>query len=250
MYHYLPDRSVGWSRALQGGAITALLFVLGRWAIGWYLRQSDPGSAYGSMGALMLAMVWIYYAALIVFIGALTTAVIDEREGAAREPERGAGAARLATRRSSGPAEARTRASAARVSEAHRGFEASRVRCAGPGYDSALPVPDRPPARPLLSSLGNGLARYRVRAPAASMAITATHPLDLPAPAPVLDPAHRRLARATSAWDTWRRSPTASRRATGSCRSPPPAPASSARSACATCCAPAGDCRPSSCWRR
>nr|WP_281782095.1 YihY/virulence factor BrkB family protein [Lysobacter auxotrophicus] len=79
MYHYLPDRSVGWKRALGGGAITAVLFVFGRWLIGWYLHRSNPGSAYGSMGALVLALVWMYYAALIVFIGALITAVIDER---------------------------------------------------------------------------------------------------------------------------------------------------------------------------
>jgi len=87
MYHYLPDRSVGWKRALGGGAITALLFVLGRWLIGWYLREANPGSAYGSMGALVLALVWMYYAALIVFIGALITAVIDER----RKVRRGGG---------------------------------------------------------------------------------------------------------------------------------------------------------------
>ena len=79
MYHSLPDRSVGWRRALQGGAITALLFVLGRAAIAWYLQTSDPGSAYGSMGTIVLALVWIYYAALIVFLGALVTAVVDER---------------------------------------------------------------------------------------------------------------------------------------------------------------------------
>jgi membrane protein len=79
MYHYLPDRSVGWRRACEGGAITATLFVLGRAVIGWYLEQSDPGSAWGSLGTLVLALVWIYYAALIVFGGALITAVIDER---------------------------------------------------------------------------------------------------------------------------------------------------------------------------
>ena len=84
MYHYLPDRSVGWRRALAGGAATALLFLLGRAAIGWYLQQSDPGSAYGSMGTLVLAVVWIYYAALVVFIGALLTAVVDERLKARR----------------------------------------------------------------------------------------------------------------------------------------------------------------------
>ncbi len=79
MYHYLPDRSVGWRRALGGGAATALLFMLGRAAIGWYLARADPGSAYGSMGTIVLALVWIYYAAMIVFVGALLTAVVDER---------------------------------------------------------------------------------------------------------------------------------------------------------------------------
>ena len=79
MYQYLPDRNVGWKRALQGGAITALLFVLGRAAIAWYLATATPGVAYGSMGTLVLALVWIYYAAVIVFLGALITAVLDER---------------------------------------------------------------------------------------------------------------------------------------------------------------------------
>jgi membrane protein len=88
MYHYLPDRSVGWRRSLAGGAATALLFVLGRAAIGWYLERSDPGSAYGSMGALVLAVVWIYYAALVVFVGALLTAVVDERLKARRKRRR------------------------------------------------------------------------------------------------------------------------------------------------------------------
>ena len=84
MYHYLPDRSVGWRRSLAGGAATALLFVLGRAAIAWYLERSDPGAAYGAMGTLVLAVVWIYYAALVVFIGALLTAVVDERLKARR----------------------------------------------------------------------------------------------------------------------------------------------------------------------
>lgn len=81
MYHFLPDRSVGWRRALGGGAVTALLFLLGRAAIAWYVGRSNPASAsaYGSMGTIVLALVWIYYAALVVFVGALLTAVVDER---------------------------------------------------------------------------------------------------------------------------------------------------------------------------
>lgn len=80
MYHFMPDRRVYWRRALAGGALTSSLFMLGRALIGWYLESADPTSSYGSMGTLALALLWIYYASLVVFLGALLTAVIDERE--------------------------------------------------------------------------------------------------------------------------------------------------------------------------
>lgn len=83
LYHYLPDRRVRWRQALTGGVITALLFVLGRWAIGVYIARAAPGSAYGSMGTLVILLVWMYYAAVVFFVGALLTAVIDERATAA-----------------------------------------------------------------------------------------------------------------------------------------------------------------------
>ena len=79
LYHYLPDRRVHWRQALLGGGITASLFVLGRWAIGAYVAHAAPESAYGAFGALVLMLVWMYYAALVFFVGALVTAVIDER---------------------------------------------------------------------------------------------------------------------------------------------------------------------------
>ncbi|MEP6635066.1 MAG: YihY/virulence factor BrkB family protein, partial [Luteimonas sp.] len=79
LYHYLPDRRVEWRQALLGGTITAALFVAGRYGIGLYLSKAAPGSAYGSMGTLVLLLVWMYYAAAVFFIGALITAVIDER---------------------------------------------------------------------------------------------------------------------------------------------------------------------------
>ena len=82
MYHFLPDRRVAWRQAFKGGVITSLLFVLGRYLIGLYLAQAAPGSAYGSMGALVLLLVWLHYAILVFFIGALITAVIDERAAA------------------------------------------------------------------------------------------------------------------------------------------------------------------------
>ncbi|MFT4196352.1 MAG: YihY/virulence factor BrkB family protein [Pseudoxanthomonas sp.] len=84
LYHYLPDRPVAWRQSVLGAVITSGLFIAGRHAIGLYLARADPGSAYGPMGALVLLVVWIYYAAVVFFAGALLTAVIDERMDAAR----------------------------------------------------------------------------------------------------------------------------------------------------------------------
>lgn len=79
LYHYLPDRRVRWRQAMFGGVITSVLFVVGRWAIGLYITHAAPGSAYGSFGTLVILLIWMYYAATIFFVGALITAVIDER---------------------------------------------------------------------------------------------------------------------------------------------------------------------------
>ncbi|WP_051322558.1 MULTISPECIES: YihY/virulence factor BrkB family protein [unclassified Luteimonas] len=92
MYHFLPDRRVGWRQAFLGGAITSLLFVVGRWAIGLYIAHAAPGSAYGSMGTLVILLVWMYYAAVVFFAGAMVTALIDERVDARREARKAAGA--------------------------------------------------------------------------------------------------------------------------------------------------------------
>ncbi|HEY9254990.1 MAG TPA: YihY/virulence factor BrkB family protein [Stenotrophomonas sp.] len=79
LYRYLPDRLVSWRQAVLGGIITACLFALGRYAIGLYISEAAPGSAYGSMGALVVLLVWMYYASVVFFVGALITAVIDQR---------------------------------------------------------------------------------------------------------------------------------------------------------------------------
>lgn len=86
MYHFLPDRRVRWTLAFGGGTLTAVLFVLGRAAIAWYLQRAPTGSAYGAMGALALMMLWVYYAAMILFAGAVVTATVDERRGVLRDP--------------------------------------------------------------------------------------------------------------------------------------------------------------------
>ncbi len=78
MYRLLPDRPVSRRRALLGGALTAGLFMLGRWAIGLYLGQASLGSAYGPAGGLVVMLVWMYYCATVFLVGALITAMLDE----------------------------------------------------------------------------------------------------------------------------------------------------------------------------
>ena len=84
MYRLLPDRPVSPSRALAGGALTAGLFIVGRWAIGLYLGQASLGNAYGPAGGLVVMLVWLYYCAVVFLAGALITAMLDEHARVAR----------------------------------------------------------------------------------------------------------------------------------------------------------------------
>ena len=71
-----------------------LLFTLGKTAIGAYLGQASVGSAYGAAGSLVVLLVWVYYSALIMFLGAEFTHVWARRQDAVSpQPHAVAGAA-------------------------------------------------------------------------------------------------------------------------------------------------------------
>ena len=70
LYKYVPDAEIGWRDVWLGGLITAVLFTLGKTAIGLYLGRASVGSAYGAAGSLVALLVWVYYSALIMFFGA------------------------------------------------------------------------------------------------------------------------------------------------------------------------------------
>lgn len=84
MYKWLPDTHVAWNDVWLGGAVTSLLFVLGKIGIGLYLGMSSTASAYGAAGSLVVLLVWIYYSAQIVFFGAELTEVYSRRFGSRR----------------------------------------------------------------------------------------------------------------------------------------------------------------------
>lgn len=90
IYKILPDAEVQWRDVWMGALVTSLLFVIGKFAIGFYLGRSAPGDAFGAAGALAVILVWIYYAGMIVLFGAEFTQAWAERRGANIRPERGA----------------------------------------------------------------------------------------------------------------------------------------------------------------
>jgi membrane protein len=97
LFRYVPDAEIAWRDAWIGAAVTAVLFTLGKFGLGLYLGRSDPGSAFGAAGALALLLVWIYYSAVILFLGAeFTQAYAAERGGGVAPAE---GAVRVVERR-------------------------------------------------------------------------------------------------------------------------------------------------------
>jgi membrane protein len=87
VFKVLPDVKLGWRDVAVGGMVTAILFSIGRYLIGIYLGQSSVGSAYGAAGSLVVLLVWVYYAALVVFLGAEVTRVLAYRRRGFVQPE-------------------------------------------------------------------------------------------------------------------------------------------------------------------
>jgi len=90
LFRYLPDAVIQWRDVWVGAIATAVLFVVGKSLIGLYIGQSDPGSAYGAAGSLAVILLWVYYASIILLLGAEFTQVWARRRGAGIRPEPGA----------------------------------------------------------------------------------------------------------------------------------------------------------------
>ena len=94
LYKYVPDAEIGWRDVWLGGLITAVLFTLGKTAIGVYLGQASVGSAYGAASSMVVLLVWVYYSALIMFFGAeFTQAWATRHGGVTPQPHAVSGAA-------------------------------------------------------------------------------------------------------------------------------------------------------------
>ena len=70
MFKLLPDNPVEWQDVWLGAAVTALLFTVGKQLISLYIGSTNMASTYGAAGALVIVLVWVYYSAQILLLGA------------------------------------------------------------------------------------------------------------------------------------------------------------------------------------
>jgi membrane protein len=88
IYKVLPDVRIKWRDVWVGAAATSFLFLIGRYALVWYLGRPGTESAYGSAGALVVLLIWVNYASQILFFGAEFTKVYANKFGSKILPSR------------------------------------------------------------------------------------------------------------------------------------------------------------------
>ena len=84
VYKVLPAVELAWRDVWLGAACTAILFTTGKSLIGIYLGRAGATSVYGAAGSLVLVLLWIYYSAQILLLGAEFTEVYSRRWGSRR----------------------------------------------------------------------------------------------------------------------------------------------------------------------
>lgn len=86
IFMVLPDGKVALKDALTGAGVTALLFMVGKYAIGFYLGQSNIASTYGAAGSIVVLLLWVYYSSAILYFGAEFTKVYALQIGEGIKP--------------------------------------------------------------------------------------------------------------------------------------------------------------------
>ncbi len=81
IYKVLPDALIKWKDALAGAAFTAILFLIGKFLIGYYLGSSSKFNAFGAASSLIILLTWVYYSSIILYFGAEFTKVYANTYG-------------------------------------------------------------------------------------------------------------------------------------------------------------------------
>lgn len=86
IFKVLPDARIRWKDVFAGALVTAILFLIGKFAISLYISTTEVGSTYGAAGSLVVLLVWVYYSSIILYIGAEFTKAYATKFGAAIHP--------------------------------------------------------------------------------------------------------------------------------------------------------------------
>lgn len=86
IFKVLPDAIIKWKDVMVGSMVTAILFMLGKFAITFYIGKSDVGGAYGTAGSLVVLLLWVYYSSVILYFGAEFTKAYAAKYGSPIHP--------------------------------------------------------------------------------------------------------------------------------------------------------------------
>jgi membrane protein len=86
IFKFLPDVEIQWRDVWIGSVMTAILFGIGKWLLGFYLGSGVAGSAYGAASSLITLLLWVYYSSQILLFGAEFTQVYASRAGRGLKP--------------------------------------------------------------------------------------------------------------------------------------------------------------------
>jgi len=86
IFKVLPDAQIKWKDVISGAVVTAILFMVGKFGISFYISQSDVGSTYGTAGSLVVLLLWTYYSSIILYFGAEFTKAFALKYGSEIHP--------------------------------------------------------------------------------------------------------------------------------------------------------------------
>jgi membrane protein len=86
IFKVLPDAIIRWKDISVGALFTAILFMIGKFAITFYIGTSDIGSTYGTAGSLVVLLLWVYFSSFILYFGAEFTKAYAVKYGAEIKP--------------------------------------------------------------------------------------------------------------------------------------------------------------------
>lgn len=81
IFKVLPDGYLRWKECIVGATFTAVLFLIGKFVITFYIGQADLGATYGTSASIVILLTWVYYSSIILYFGAEFTKVYARLDG-------------------------------------------------------------------------------------------------------------------------------------------------------------------------